>query len=367
MIRRIRALATKEVLHLLRDARTLVALLVMPGILLLTYGFALSFDVEHVRLGVVDTDNSQASRELVARMTAGSTFDLVASSPDIRDLDRWFDTFLAQAALIIPSDFGAALARGEPVEVAFVVDGSDSRTASTVLAYGEPAVGLASPVLVQRHGKGLVRLAPVVWYNPNLRSSIFLVPGLLAFILMITSVVATALAVVREKERGTIETLRATPLRPTELILGKTAPYLLLGLLAAALELLVAHWLFEVPVRGSLFWLFVVTVLFLFGGLGWGLFISTVADTQQVAFQMSLLSTLLPTLLLSGFIFPISSMPKAVQLVTTIIPARYFLVALRGIVLKGAGPSLWWDQAAALVVFAATILALAIARSRRSF
>lgn len=367
MIRRVRALAYKELLHLLRDARTLVALLVMPAVLLLIYGFALSFDVEHVRLGVVDTDNSQASRELAARFDAGTTFDVVVFSTDVRDLDRWFDTFLVQAALVIPADYSARLARGEAVEVGFVVDGSDSRTASTVLAYGELATGLASPVVYRRDGRGLVRPAPVVWYNPNLRSSAFLVPGLLAFILMITSVVATALAVVREKERGTIETLRATPLRPTELILGKTAPYLVLGLLAASLELLVAHLLFAVPVRGSLLWLLAVTVLFLLGGLGWGLFISTVADTQQVAFQMSLLSTLLPTLLLSGFIFPISSMPEAVQLVTTIIPARFFLVALRGIVLKGAGPSLWWDQAAALAVFAAAILALAIARSRRSF
>lgn len=366
MIRRIRALAYKELLHLLRDFRTLAALLIMPGVLLLIYGFALSFDVEHVRLGVVDQDETPASRQFIQKFVAGTTFDLVAFSRDTRVLDRWFDTFTVQAALVIPAHFGAHWQSGRRAPVQLVVDGSDARTATTVLAYGELLAGIASPTVTQRHGAGLVRPVPLVWYNPNLRSSIFLVPGLLAFILMIASVVATALAVVREKERGTVECLRATPLRPVELVLGKTVPYLFLGLLAAALALLVAHVLFAVPVRGSLAWLFVITVLFLLGGLGWGLLISTVADTQQVAFQLALFSTLLPTLLLSGFIFPISSMPRVIQLVTTLVPARYFLVALRGIILKANPFSIWWDQALALAVFAAVVLGVAVFRSRRT-
>lgn len=366
MIRRIRALAYKEILHLLRDFRTLAALLIMPGVLLLIYGYALSFDVEHVRLGVVDQDGTPASRRFVQEFVAGTTFDLVAFSRDTRVLDPWFDAFKVQAALVIPAQFGAHLERGRKVTVQFVVDGSDARTATTVLAYGELLTSLVSPRVVQRQGTGTVRPAPLVWYNPNLRSSIFLVPGLLAFILMITSVVATALAVVREKERGTVECLRATPLRPFELILGKTLPYVFLGLLAAALALLLAHLLFAVPVRGSLAWLAAITVLFLLGGLGWGLFISAVADTQQVAFQLALFSTLLPTLLLSGFIFPISSMPRAIQLVTTLIPARYFLVALRGITLKANAFALWWEHALALAVFAAAVLTVAVLRSRRT-
>lgn len=366
MIRRILALVYKEVFHLLRDVRTLAALLVMPGVLLLLYGYALSFDVEHVRLGVVDQDGTPASRQFAQKYVSGTTFDLVAFSHDSRVLDGWFDSFTVQAALVIPAEFGDHLAAGRKAPVQFVVDGSDARTATTVLAYGELLASMVAPTVLQRQGTGLVRPVPLVWYNPNLRSSLFLVPGLLAFILMITSVVATALAVVREKERGTVECLRATPLRPFELVLGKTVPYLLLGLLAAALALLVAHVLFAVPVRGSLAWLFVITVLFLLGGLGWGLFISTVADTQQVAFQMGLLSTLLPTLLLSGFIFPISSMPRAIQLVTTLIPARYFLVALRGIMLKANSFAIWWDQALALAVFAAAVLTVAVWRSRRT-
>ncbi|BCW93736.1 hypothetical protein EG19_02525 [Thermoanaerobaculum aquaticum] len=366
MIRRIRALAYKETLHLLRDFRSLAALLIMPGVLLLMYGYALSFDVEHLRLGVVDQDQTPASRQLIQSFAAGTTFDLVAFSRDIRELDRWFDSFTVQAALVIPADFGANLQARRKAPVQFVVDGSDARTATAVLAYGELLANVVSPKVVWYQGKGPVAAKPLVWYNPNLRSSIFLVPGLLAFILMITSVVATALAVVREKERGTVECLRATPLRPLELVLGKTLPYLILGLLAAALALAVAHGLFQVPVRGSLVWLFLITVLFLLGGLGWGLLISTVADTQQVAFQLGLLSTMLPTLLLSGFIFPISSMPRAIQLVTTLVPARYFLVALRGIVLKANPVAVWWDQALALAVFALVVLTVAVLRSRRT-
>ena len=200
---------------------------------------------------------------------------------------------------------------------------------------------------------------PLVWYNPDLSSARFLVPGLLAFILMVTSVIATALAVVREKERGTMESLRATPLVAIELLVGKTLPYLLLASGAAAGALVIAWLLFDVHVRGSLFWLAAVTLLFLAVSLGWGILVSTVAETQQVAFQLGLLSSMLPTFILSGFIFPISSMPPALQVITHIVPARYFLVALREIILKGAGPEVWWNQAVGLLIYGAAVLALA--------
>lgn len=367
MIRRIVAVALKEFFHLSRDRSTLAALLLMPAILLLIYGFALSFDVEHVRVGVVDQDQSPLSRKLTASFVTGTTFDLTITSADIRDLQDWFDRSLVQAALVIPSDYEKKILRGEQTSVQFVVDGSDSRTATTVLAYGDLLVRKSSPLVYRPQGHGSISPTPLVWYNPNLRSSLFLVPGLLAFILMITAVVATALSVVREKELGSLETLRATPLRAGELILGKTFAYLVLAILASGLELLVAHTLFAVPLRGSSMWLLVITLLFALGGLGWGVFISTVADTQQVAFQMGLLTTLLPTLLLSGFIFPISSMPKFIQAVTFFIPARYYLVALRGILLKGTDPALWWDQVLALAIFAVGLLTLAALRIRRVF
>ncbi|NOZ78962.1 MAG: ABC transporter permease, partial [Acidobacteria bacterium] len=232
--------------------------------------------------------------------------------------------------------------------------------------YARQIVASLSPVMHTPGALGPIAPRPLVWYNPDLSSPLFLIPGLVAFILMITSVIATALAVVREKERGTLESLRATPLGAAELLAGKTLPYLLLASISAAGSLLLAGVLFAVPMRGSLVALAGVTLLFLLGGLGWGVLISTLADTQQVAFQIGLLSSMLPTLLLSGFIFPISSMPRAVQLVTYIVPARYYLVALRDILLKGAGPAVWWNQVAGLGLFALVVLVLASVRTLRS-
>ncbi len=366
MIRRTFAIAVKEFLHLRRDWRTSLALLGMPMVLLLIYGFALSFDVQHIRLAVVDEDGTRPARELGESFLRSGTFDLVATLRDRRPLQQLFDRGRAQAALVVPHGFAAGLAAGRRVTVQFVLDGSDAQTAVTILGYARQIVAAAGLRLSVAGAPPPVAARPVVWYNPDLSSSRFLVPGLVAFILMVTSVVATALAVVREKERGTLDSLRATPLLALELLVGKTLPYLLLASGAAAGSLALAWGLFGVPVRGSLLWLAAVTLLFLAGGLGWGALISTLADSQQVAFQMGLLTSMLPTLLLSGFIFPISSMPRAIQLVTHIVPARYFLVALRAIVLKGSGPDVWWTQAVALVVFGVAVLALATVRTVRS-
>jgi ABC-2 type transport system permease protein len=364
VIRRTLAVAVKELLHLRRDPRTALTLLGMPVLLLFVFGFALSFDVRHVRLAVVDQDGTRAARDAAQAFLRSGYFDLVFHGRDVRELDRLFDTGRAQAALVVPEGYGAALAGRRPTTLQFVLDGSDSQMATTVLAYARQIVASVSPLVRGREGP--VRGVPSVWYNPELNSARFLVPGLLAFILAITTVIATALSVVREKERGTMESLRATPLVAPELILGKTLPYLLLASISATLSIVLAHVLFAVPLRGSLVWLAAVTVLFLAGGLGQGLFISTLAESQQVAFQLGLLSTMLPTLLLSGFIFPISSMPEALQWVTHLIPARYFLVALRAIVLKGAGVEVWWTQALALVAYAAVALGLGALRMVRS-
>lgn len=366
MIRRTLTVAIKELLQLKRDPRSTLTLLGMPIVLLLIYGFALSFDVHHIRLAVVDNDGTQAARNLSEAFLESGYFDLVSHGSDVRVVDELLDSGRAQAAVVIPNRYGADLAAGRSTNVQFVLDGSDSQTATTILNYARQILGSISPVLRSREAQGPVVPLPLVWYNPDLSSTRFLVPGLVAFILMITTVIATSLAVVREKERGTMESLRATPLAAIELLLGKTLPYLLLASISAAGSLFLANLLFDVPLRGSWFWLAVVTLLFLLGGLGWGVFISTLADSQQVAFQMGLLSTMLPTLLLSGFVFPISSMPKAVQVITHIVPARYYLVALRDIVLKGAGPEFWWLQAVSLAVFAAFVLALATVRTIRS-
>lgn len=366
MIRRALAVAVKELLQLRRDWRVLLTLVVMPMALVLVYGYALSFDVEHIRLAVVDHDGSRAAREAVQAFATSGHFDFVGALRDVRELDRWLETGRAQAALVVPASYGADLAARRPTALQLVLDGSDSQTATTVLSYARQIVAALSPPAPVAGAAGPALAAPLVWYNPDLASPRFLVPGLVAFILMITAVLATALAVVREKERGTMESLRATPLRAFELLAGKTLPYLAIASAAAAGALALAWALFDVPVRGSLAWLGAVTVLYLAGGLSWGVLVSTLVETQQVAFQLGLLSSLLPTMLLSGFIFPISSMPTALQWVSHAVPARYFLVALRAIVLKGAGPEMWWQQVVGLVVYAALVGSLATVRTVRS-
>jgi ABC-2 type transport system permease protein len=366
MIRRILAVTVKELLQLKRDWRTAVALLGMPVVLLLIYGFALSFDVRDIRLAVVDQSRTRAGREVVQAFLESGYFVRAATLDEVRPLDALFDSGAVQAALVVPPDFGADVAARRPTDLQFVLDGSDSQTANTILGYARQIVGVAGLELMDVDQEPPIAGLPLVWYNPDLKSSLFLVPGLIAFILMVTSVIATALAVVREKERGTMESLRATPLVAIELLIGKTLPYLLVASAAAAGSLFLAWGLFDVPVRGSIFWLAVVTVLFLAGGLGWGMFISTLADTQQVAFQLGLLSSMLPTLLLSGFIFPISSMPSALQVISHIVPARYFIAALREVVLKGVGPEVWWNDAFALVIYGVLVLLLATARTVRS-
>ena len=366
MIRRILAVTVKELLQLKRDWRTSLALLGMPMVLLLIYGYALSFDVQDIRLAIVDQSHTRASRDVAQAFLESGYFQRVATLDETRPLDALFDSGEAQAALVIPAAFGADVKGRQPTHVQFVLDGSDSQTASTILGYARQIITSKTAGLYELEVKPPLSATPLVWYNPDLKSSIFLVPGLIAFILMVTSVIATALAVVREKERGTMESLRATPLVAIELLIGKTLPYLLVASASAAGSLFLGWALFGVPVHGSIFWLAVLTVLFLAGGLGWGMFLSTLAETQQVAFQMGLLSSMLPTLLLSGFIFPISSMPKALQVVTHIVPARYFIAALREVVLKGVGPEVWWSDAAALIAYGTIVLLAATARTIRS-
>lgn len=368
MIRRLAAVGVKELLQLRRDWRTALTLLGMPVVLLLIYGYALSFDVENVRLAVLDRSGTRTSREVVEAFLASGYFQRVATVRDHDALDRLFDEGTAQAALVLPADLATETAAGRRAAIQLVLDGADAQTASTILGYARQIVAATSLELMPaslRSPPG-VAARPLVLYNPELESSIFLVPGLVAFILMVTSVIATALAVVREKERGTMESLRATPLRALDLLLGKTLPYLLVASVSAAGSLLLAWALFEVPIRGSLASVALVTVLFLAGGLGWGVLLSTVADTQQVAFQLALLSSMLPTLLLSGFVFPISSMPPALQWISHIVPARYYIASLRAIVLKAAGPEVWWPDAAALVIYGVLVLGLATVRTVRS-
>jgi ABC-2 type transport system permease protein len=369
---KILAVMRKEMRQIRRDRRTLLILLFVPAFFLLIYGYALNFDIRHVAIGVEDQDHSSASREVVSAFTNSGYFDVVATVASDRDIDALLDRNDARAVLVIPSKFGADAAAGRPTAVQVIVNGDNANTATTVVGYVLGIINtISSRYEVQaRVGSTagpILSLEPRVWYNPELRSTFFLVPGLIAYIAMLTGVVSTALSVVREKELGTMEQVRMAPIGPPEYVIGKTIPYFFISLGAATLIVLAAMALFDLPMRGSWLMLLASTSLFLVAALGLGLLVSTIADSQQVAFQIALLTSYLPTLMLSGFIFPISTMPAFLQAVTYAVPARYFLVSLRGIVLKGTGPAIFWPQLAALAAFAVVILALASLRLRRQW
>jgi ABC-2 type transport system permease protein len=386
-IRKTLAVARKEMRQIARDRRTLLILLFVPAFFLLVYGYALNFDIRHVRIAVQDNDRSAASREVISSFVNSGYFDLYGEVSNNTEISDIVDRNLARAVLVIPQRFGADVAAGHPTSVQFIVNGDNANTATTVVGYAIGLVGAMSARYELARGSAedarrgllgfetrlgsatgpLLNIEPRVFYNPELRSTLFLVPGLIAYIAMLTAVVSTALSIVREKEAGTMEQVRMSPIGPVPYILGKTAPYFVVSLVSAMGIVLAAMVMFDMPMRGSWLVLIGVISLFLVGALGLGLFISSIAETQQVAFQIALLSSFLPTLMLSGFIFPIASMPAFLQVVTRVVPARYFLVALRGIVLKGTGPAVFWDELVALTVFACAILALASLRLRRQW
>jgi ABC-2 type transport system permease protein len=361
------AVAQKELRQIGRDRRTLLMLLFMPALFLLLYGYALNFDIRNVALAVDDRDRSTQSRALVSAFVNSGYFEQVAEFSDAAGLDRLFNRNLARAALVIPASYGHDLLNRRPVQVQVIVDGDNANTATTVVGYAQSIVGEVAADVVGISVVPPLRLEPRVWYNPQLRSTLFLVPGLIAYIAMITAVISTALSVVREKERGTMEQIRMSPIGPAAYVVGKTIPYLALSFVSALLIIFAAMLLFDLPMRGSWLLLCGAIALFLVGAQAQGLLISSVAPTQQVAFQVALLSSFLPTFILSGFIFPISSMPTAIQLVTYVIPARYFIVALRAIVLKGAEMAAFWTDLLALGIFATVMLALASIRLSRDW
>jgi ABC-2 type transport system permease protein len=366
------AVARKEMRQIGRDRRTLLILLFVPVFFLLVYGYALNFDIRNVRIAVQDNDRSTASRDVISSFVNSGYFDLFGEVRNSEEISRVLDRNQARAVLVIPARFGSDVAAGHPTSVQFIVNGDNANTATTVVGYARGLLSATSAryEVQARLGSAegpAVTVEPRVFYNPELRSTLFLVPGLIAYIAMLTAVVSTALSIVREKEVGTMEQVRMSPIGPVPYILGKTVPYFVVSLISAMSIVGAAMVLFDMPMRGSWLVLLGVVSLFLVGALGFGLLISSLAETQQVAFQLALLTSFLPTLMLSGFIFPITSMPAFLQLVTHIVPARYFLVALRGIVLKGVGPDVFWSDLVALAVFAVAILGLASLRLRRQW
>jgi ABC-2 type transport system permease protein len=364
-VRRAWAVALKEMRQISRDRRSLLVLLFLPAFFLFLYGYALNFDIRHVALAVQDRDQTPDSRALVARFVESTYFDQVAAITSDGEVDAIMNRDTARAVLVIPEGFGRELKSGAMADVQVLLNGDNANTATTVLGYANSVLREAAMPAGGTAQARLLGVEPRIWYNPELRSTLFLVPGLIAYISMITAVVSTALSIVREKENGTMEQVRMAPISTPSFVLGKTLPYLVLSQVSAMLVIVASMVLFDLPLRGSWSALSIVLAVFLLGALGTGLLISTIADTQQVAFQVGMLVAFLPTFMLSGFIFPIASMPIVLQYITALVPARYFLIALRGVVLKGSGVWDLWRPLMALSIYAFAVLSLSAARLSR--
>lgn len=371
-LRRMRPVVRKEFLQIRRDPRSLIILLVFPAVLVLFIGYALNFDVKHISLAVFDQDGTAQSREFISSFANTEYFDYKYSVRSYREIDHLLNDGEALIAIVVPVDFSHHLLAGDDTPVQIIVDGSNSNTATTAIGYVAGIVqtyssNVAARVLA-RQGRELflpIDFRPKVWYNPELSSAKFLVPGLIGFILMISAVISTSLSVVREKERGTIEQIIVSPLGTMEIILGKTIAYLIISLLASVFILVAGFVFFDISIRGSIFWLYAGIFIFLIGALGQGLLISTIAETQQVAFMISVFSSLLPAFLLSGFVFPIRSMPLVLQIISNATPTKFFLSLVRSVILKGAGVSAFWDQLLYLFLFSAAMIAISSRRLLR--
>ncbi|MBT8144599.1 MAG: ABC transporter permease [Gammaproteobacteria bacterium] len=374
MFGRIKHMLIKEFIQIFRDPKMKAIIFVMPIIQVLIFGYAVTLDVNHIATGIYDLDNSVVSRELIARFENSGYFDItdrIDNADQVRDL---IDRGDASAVIQINKGFGNALRAGRTADLQLIVDGSDSNTAGVVLDYSAKIVGqFSQTVLINRFTRvngaflkpGRVELETRTWFNENLESRNFYVPGVIAIVVMLITLMLTSMAVVREKEIGTIEQIMVTPITSAEFILGKTLPFALIGFANVVLVTLIGVFWFGVPIRGSLVLLFFATSLYLLTTLGVGLLISTQSRTQQQA-MMSAFFFYFPAVLLSGFMFPIANMPQVIQWLTYLNPLRYFLVIIRGIFLKGIGPEVLWPQMAALGVLGVATLWLASKRFQKT-
>jgi len=366
-LRRIKALTKKEFIQMSRDIRSLVGALFIPLLMIFLFGYALSLDVDRIPTLVLDRDESPLSRDLIHRLTDSRYFSLVRHIETDREIDGALARGEALMALVIPEEFSSRVKKGNAVHVQVLFDGSDSNTASIAMGYlkavmagfdmgiQESRLKRAGLKMVDMPLEGRIR----VWFNPELKSRNFIIPGLTGVIMMAICALMTALSVSREKETGTLEQLVSTPITSMELLVGKLLPYVAVGLVDLALVVGAGVLIFGVPFRGSYLYLLIISLIFLTGTLSWGLFVSVISKSQLQASQIAVLSAFLPSFLLSGFIYPIENMPTVLQVITFIVPARYFVEILKGLFLQGVGLSVLWPQVLALVVYAALILNLA--------
>lgn len=364
---RLLAMARKEAIQLRRDPRSLLLAFALPVLLLVLFGYAISWDVGDIQMAVLDGDHSAQSRALLDAFHSSGYFTFVRFLDRPAEIRPLFERGGAQVVLVIPPGFAADLAGGRTSPVQAVVDGSDANTATIVLAYAEAVTQTFSSQAVLR---GTAFQPPIqaetrVWYNEELASRNMIVPGLVAVIMMIIAAMLTSLSIAREWERGTMEQLAATPVARTEVVLGKLLPYIVIGLADVALSSVLGVVLFDVPFRGSPALLMILSFFFLLGALGLGMFISAVAKSQVLATQIAMVATFLPAFLLSGFMFNLDVMPGPLRAISYLIPARYFLVVTRGIFLKGVGMEVLRFQGLLMVAFAAVGLGLAVVKFRK--
>ena len=372
-LRRLWAVTRKEGLHIRRDPRSLILAIGIPMLMIVLFGFALTVDVDHVPLVAWDQSGTAASREFLAQFIGSRYFDFQGTVADYRELERAIDRRDAYLGLVIPPEFAARLDAGRPAEVQAVIDGSDSNTAAIVLGYAQAVTGAFNQGIALEQVRREAGAPPVppldlrarVWFNADLESKNFIIPGLIAVIMGLIAALLTSLTVAREWERGTMEQLISTPVKAPELVVGKLVPYFVIGMTDVLIAVLMAVFLFHVPLRGSVPLLFATAALFIVGTLAQGLLISIVARGQLLASQIAMVSTFLPAFLLSGFMFAIPNMPIPVQAITYIVPARYFVALVKGIYQRGVGLSVLWADAVFLAIFAAVALTLAVLRFKK--
>jgi ABC-2 type transport system permease protein len=368
-MQRLSRLVWKEFLELRQNPRLFGIVIVAPIIQLTMLGYAATTDVKEVPIVVADGDRSPESRSLIARFDVSRNFAVIETVTTVSEVDPYLRRGRAWIALAIPQGYGAAIHEGAPVALQVVADGSDSNSTTVALGYATSLIGGYAEELIaaamDERGTSAIDARIRIWFNPQLESRFFMIPGVLALLLLLVTANLAAMAIVREKELGTLEQLNVTPLRRWELIVGKLLPYGVIALIDVFLVTAVAVFWFEVPLRGSLTLLLAMSLIYVLCTLALGLLISTISETQQQAMMTATFFFLTPMIYLSGFIFPIENMPRVIQYATYLIPLRYFLVIVRGIFLKGIGLDLLWPQAAALAAWGAVVLTLAVVRSRK--
>lgn len=362
---RIKAIAKKELIQIWRDPLSLAMAFIMPVMLLFIFGYAITLDINNLKTVVYDLDKSSLSRGLIDVFRSSGYFTIVGNINDQKEIDGYLDRGRAFIAISIPEDFSEKIKTGKEADLQVIVDGSDSNTATIALGYISALTGIYSERISGRRIIPLIDPRVRVWYNPELKSRNFIIPGLIAVIMAVISALLTSLTIAREWERGTMEQLISTPVKTPELILGKLIPYFFIGFIDVFLSICLAVFLFNVPLRGDPLLLMSLSGIFLFGGLSLGILISLTAKTQLVASQISMIATFLPAFLLSGFMFSISNMPKPLQVFTHIIPARYFVTMLKGIFLKGSPLKLLGFETALLAAFGILVFTAAIRKFKK--